>query len=204
MEIKNGFGKKKESLRGQAQIGRTSFSARPLKGQAAMEYLMTYGWAILVIVIVLAVLLFYLPQFLRAPESCVFAQAGFSCSDKKPTIYIPTGENTVHLAINVFNGQGKAITVHNVLCTTAAVGDVLIANAEPPGNNEGASIPAGGSRTYDTARKDSAGNDVSLSAGGDFRGSFVIWYNFQDDVQPAGGSVKRQTQAVISGPVLQQ
>ncbi|MCX6777790.1 MAG: hypothetical protein NT157_02800, partial [Candidatus Micrarchaeota archaeon] len=48
------------------------------KGQAAMEYLMTYGWAILVIVIVLAALL-YLGVFnVRPPEICTFSP-GITC-----------------------------------------------------------------------------------------------------------------------------
>jgi len=48
------------------------------KGQAALEYLMTYGWAILAVVVVLAVL-WYLGIFTpKAPEMCVF-DSPFSC-----------------------------------------------------------------------------------------------------------------------------
>ena len=56
------------------------------KGQAAMEYLMTYGWALLVIVIVLALLLIILGGYLRGTPSCVFGEAGFSCSEITPII----------------------------------------------------------------------------------------------------------------------
>ena len=47
------------TLRGQAAIrlNDDSFTTRTLRGQAAMEYLMTYGLALFVIVIVLALLL---------------------------------------------------------------------------------------------------------------------------------------------------
>src|SRR3989344_2683287 len=189
------FENKRGNLRGQAAIERNSSAAGIRRGQAAMEYLMTYGWAILIIVVVLAMLLFYLPQFLRAPESCIFAQAGFTCSDLRPTIYIPAGEDQVYLAINVFNGQGKSINVHGVLCTSGAIGDVSGEDAIP----DSASISAGGTHIFDVGCTDSRGNKLQLSSGNDFRGSFVIWYNFVDDVRP---DIARQTHAVVSGPVL--
>lgn len=176
-----------------------------LRGQAAMEYLMTYGWAILVIVVVLALLLFYLPQFLRAPESCIFAQPGFSCSQQRPTIYVPSDSDQVHMTIRVFNGQGKTVNVHNMLCTTAPTGDVDTGDAEPivddlatEENEE--HIPSAGGRTYDAECKDERGDPLMLSAGSeDFRGNFIIWYNYQDDVRQ---DIPRQATAVVSGPVL--
>ncbi len=54
---------------------------KSMKGQSAMEYLMTYGWAILIIAIVL-VALFELGIFggSTLPTACV-AQSGFICSN---------------------------------------------------------------------------------------------------------------------------
>ena len=54
---------------------------KSMKGQSAMEYLMTYGWAILIIAIVL-VALFELGIFggSTLPTACV-AQSGFVCSN---------------------------------------------------------------------------------------------------------------------------
>ena len=52
-----------------------------MKAQSAMEYLMTYGWAILIIAVVLAAL-FELGVFNGsnlAPQACI-AQAGFQCT----------------------------------------------------------------------------------------------------------------------------
>ena len=46
---------------------------KDLKGQAMMEYLMTYGFAILVIVVILAALAFYILPLIGTPESCLFA-----------------------------------------------------------------------------------------------------------------------------------
>lgn len=50
------------------------------RGQSAMEYLMTYGWAILVIVLVLAVL-FYLGVFTPPTPTICSAPAPFHCSE---------------------------------------------------------------------------------------------------------------------------
>jgi hypothetical protein len=48
------------------------------KAQAAMEYLMTYGWAILVIAVIFAILFIYIKPF-GAVESCVPSSPAFSC-----------------------------------------------------------------------------------------------------------------------------
>ncbi|MEK6835694.1 MAG: hypothetical protein AABX55_01610 [Nanoarchaeota archaeon] len=54
------------------------------KAQAAMEFLMTYGWAILVILIVLSAL-FYLGVFTpRVPNSCI-ATAPITCVTVRAT-----------------------------------------------------------------------------------------------------------------------
>ncbi len=53
-----------------------------MKAQSAMEYLMTYGWAILIIAVVLAAL-FELGVFNGsnlAPQACI-AEAGFQCTN---------------------------------------------------------------------------------------------------------------------------
>ena len=71
-------------------------------GQAAMEYLMTYGWALLVIVIVIAILLIMNP--FSAPQSCKFDQIGFACDNAVVT----TGGV---LLMGVINGNNNAISV---------------------------------------------------------------------------------------------
>jgi hypothetical protein len=63
MELQEKFGK---YLKGQR------------KGQAVMEYLITYGLALFVILIVLAILVAVVLPQLKAPESCQFSQPGFS------------------------------------------------------------------------------------------------------------------------------
>jgi len=81
------------------------------KGQTAMEYLMTYGWAILIIMVVLAVL-FYLgvlnPQTVT-PNQCTFPP-GFTCVTNKLSL---NGQ----LYLVVGQGTGKNIRITGINCT---------------------------------------------------------------------------------------
>ncbi len=72
-----------------------------------MEYLMTYGWALLVIVIVIGVLVYINP--FKAPEQCVFDQAGFLC--EKPILM---AGGALHGTL--INGNQKAITIMGIAC----------------------------------------------------------------------------------------
>ena len=52
-----------------------------MKAQSAMEFLTTYGWAIIILVVVLAFIVFLLSSLNSAvPNTCIF-NSGFSCSD---------------------------------------------------------------------------------------------------------------------------
>ncbi|MFH1636826.1 MAG: hypothetical protein ABIB71_00195, partial [Candidatus Woesearchaeota archaeon] len=56
------------------------------KGQAAMEFLMTYGWAILVVLIAIGALAYFgvLNPSRFLPKSCTISP-GFSCEEFKVT-----------------------------------------------------------------------------------------------------------------------
>ena len=54
------------------------------KAQSAMEYLMTYGWAILIVLIALAAL-FYLGVFSPSTPNVCTVSAPFTCTDIKAT-----------------------------------------------------------------------------------------------------------------------
>ncbi|MDO8554284.1 MAG: hypothetical protein Q7S22_05730 [Candidatus Micrarchaeota archaeon] len=201
--------KKNNSLRGQAAISLNdnSFKARHLKGQAAMEYLMTYGWAILVIVIVLAALWFLSGQFFKPPENCLFSQPGLSCGDTKPTIFNEGG--VVKVSIQMFNQQGQNVKVHQVLCTNAAIGDVkrnwgtkFVSDLNVPAGGSVKFLTGSDSPTVDCISKPGTpSTPVSIAVGGDFRGQFVVWYNFDNDVDQ---SVWRQASAAITGSVREK
>jgi len=78
-----------------------------------MEYLMTYGWAILVIIIVIAVL-FYIgvlnPRNVT-PTSCTFPP-GISCSSFKLT-------EEGNLKLTIGQATGHRIHIVNISCTQA-------------------------------------------------------------------------------------
>jgi hypothetical protein len=85
---------------------------RMRKGQTAMEYLMTYGWAILIIMVVLGVL-YYLgvlnPSQLT-PSQCAFPP-GFSCTTYK------LKSSSGNLSLQVGQGTGKTVIVTGVFCS---------------------------------------------------------------------------------------
>lgn len=174
------------------------------KGQAAMEYLMTYGWAILVIVIVLAILAFYLPQLVRTPESCVFTQPGFSCQERKPVIVSDADDNGVGIAFQLDNQQGQQVEVDYVLCTTAAPGDITLDVFEDEADAFDQPIAAGGSAQFGIGNRipcyDPEGREVVLSPNSEFRGHLVIWYNYANEVP---GAPLRKATAVLTGGVLE-
>ena len=103
--------------KGQSAIESPAATARRLRGQSAMEYLMTYGWAILVIIIVIAVL-FYIgvlnPRNVT-PTSCAFPP-GISCASFKLA-----EDNTLTLRIG--QAVGHRITVTNASCLQAGASD---------------------------------------------------------------------------------
>ena len=91
------------------------------KGQAAMEYLMTYGWAIVVLVVVIAALMAtgaFNPSYLIA-EECTL-QPDLSCTGH--VLYLDTG-GTPQLEFRISNGLGYDILLSGVSITTTN-GDV--------------------------------------------------------------------------------
>jgi hypothetical protein len=86
----------------------------PMKGQAAIEYLMTYGWAILALLIVTAVLLtsgILSPSYLIS-EECAFGN-NLPCNF---AIYNEAG--STHLVMDVFNGYPYTIRIKDVYIET--------------------------------------------------------------------------------------
>lgn len=86
------------------------------KAQAAMEYLITYGWAVLIMLVVVGVL-FYLGLFTQNPvATCTFQNAGFSCYSYKLTSN--NGSGVGGLIIDLAQGTGHDIKVVGFNCTT--------------------------------------------------------------------------------------
>ncbi len=79
---------------------------RDKKAQAAMEFLMTYGWAILAAIIAIGVLYIIIGN----PANLVGDR--FSISD--PFIALGKAASTTEVTIEVKNGAGEAVTISNV------------------------------------------------------------------------------------------
>ena len=131
------------------------------KGQAALEYLMTYGWAILAVVVVLAVL-WYLGIFTpKAPEMCVF-DSPFSCIGG--TAYV----NSSHLVLKV--------GVQSALADEAKIINITLNGA---GVNLSACSPSG-TLTHINLTLDTTNNIVchhsNLTKGSSFRGTITFQY----------------------------
>ncbi len=174
------------------------------KGQAAMEYLMTYGWAMLVIVIVLAFLMYYLGS-LKPPETCSFFEPGFSCDVKKPVMVSESDTNNVYVIFRLDNQQGQAVDIHGVLCTTKPRGDIRRDEAY---DVTGLRMVSGSSHEFNATKRedriyclDDDGERVILGPNADFRGSLVIVYNYVNEVT---GAPKRMATATLTGTVLEE
>ncbi len=89
------------------------------KAQAAMEFLMTYGWAILVVLVVIGALAYFgvLSPDTLLPEKCTLPIL-LNCKDHKVTDN-PTGADSIMLSI--LNGAGRDMTVYSVNLTSDAV-----------------------------------------------------------------------------------
>ncbi len=86
------------------------------KGQAAMEYLMTYGWALVALVVVIAALMAtgaFNPSYLIA-EECTL-QPDLSCGGH--LLYLDGGQTILKFEVN--NGLGYDIELVGVAITTA-------------------------------------------------------------------------------------
>jgi len=179
--------------KGQAAIERAPFAAGSRKGQAAMEYLMTYGWAFLVILVVIAILGYYLST-ISVPESCQFG-AGFEC--EQHLLVSESGTNNVYLLFKLGNQQGQAINVTRVKCTTVSGGEIT-----KPSTAFSERIAAGSDQEF-TVRYcvDENGNTVSLSPNSNFQGTIAVWYNYQNELE---GAPERLATASVSGKVVSE
>src|SRR3989338_423825 len=104
------------------------------KGQAALEFLMTYGWAILVVLIVIGALSYFgvLNPTIMLPEKCTL-QMGLYCKNHLMQLTTrPSGGENHTVFFEFENGMGKGIIITGINVT----GDFLncgIRNDAAPG-----------------------------------------------------------------------
>lgn len=91
------------------------------QAQAALEFLTTYGWALLIIVVVIAAILYYGVGNVRnsIPESCQFDAPGLTCGS---TYAIANGS----FAFEITNNFGKTINITKVICQFSTTENALI------------------------------------------------------------------------------
>lgn len=98
-----------------------------MKGQAAMEYLMTYGWALLVLAIVIGLIIssgIFSPSYLIS-EEC-------NLGPKIPCQFmLYTAGGDTWLDVRVDNGFGYTIALTNVTMDVEGEGQMEVTNIEP-------------------------------------------------------------------------
>ena len=98
------------------------------KGQAAMEFLMTYGWAILAAVIVIAVLAYFgvFSPSTYVPNQCILS-APFGCN-------AGAAGATDGISLEIKNGAGEALTITSIVvsgCGTVSDYGSIASDAMP-------------------------------------------------------------------------
>ncbi len=85
------------------------------KAQAAMEFLMTYGWAILVVLVVISALSYFgvLSPATLLPEKCTFP-VQVSCNDHSVS--------GTSITLIMLNGGGRDMIVRDIGATSEALG----------------------------------------------------------------------------------
>ncbi|MBI5223702.1 hypothetical protein HY990_04740 [Candidatus Micrarchaeota archaeon] len=180
------------------------------KGQAMMEYLMTYGLALIVILVVLGILATVVLQNLQPPETCQFTQAGLSCSNKKHSLVSGPPANAVNLIFQLDNQEGRSIDISAVLCSNAPTGNIQKTSLQTAqarlsrnvtlapgasavfGSSTGVTtgVTYGGAATLNCYNLDTATpSQLVLAPNSNFKGSVAILYRFQDDLVGAPDKV---------------
>jgi len=126
------------------------------KGQAAMEYLMTYGWAILIVLAIMGILVYLVrPQQV---ESCNVALP-FQCEQNKYTI-----NSTHYVKLSLVNIGSIAYNITQSKCGTSST---TLNTVITPGSNATLTINCGGSANI--INNPQAGRDV-------FKDTILITY----------------------------
>jgi hypothetical protein len=115
---------------------------RNSKGQSALEFIMTYGWAILVVLVMIGALAYFgvLSPKNYLPDRCTMG-AGMNCKDYQVT-ETAAGSGKLRVQMNIENKGGSTIkiTAHNVTylsgtsisnsaCTAPAANQVVSTDA---------------------------------------------------------------------------
>ncbi len=169
--------------KGQAAIMKPLVSARSLRGQAAMEYLMTYGWALLVIVLVLGALIYLgvLNPGSRLQDTCNLP-IGFKCD--------VSGLAGTAGKLNLTITNQQAITLSDV-AIACKVGSNIQASDVLPGT---ASLAPGSSQSFECDLVGFTGKQIGEVASGE------VMLKYKDAQGSADKFVKGTYNAKVSRP----
>jgi len=175
-----------------------------------MEYLITYGLALFVILVVLAILVAVVLPSLKAPDLCQFTQPGFTCNQKQHVLVADSSDN-VRLLFQLDNGQGGSVKVKGLLCTDNTAANVRVSEVKDYGLwaeddivLDDGTMASGGSREFGAVEDrevecvKSDGTAVVLSPGSSFKGTLAVVYTFENDLT---GAPDRLAVATLSGTV---
>jgi hypothetical protein len=154
------------------------------KGQAAMEFLMTYGWAILAAIVVIAVLAIYF-----RPSSLVSSQAVISAPWYVEGYNLQSADG-VHLQLK--NNGGEQYTITSIDVINAKMGNAA-ATCTPVTAGGSADVVAAGDLSDEyTIGCGTAAGDVGKT----FSGDIVVKYKKGDDTSTA---IDLQSTGSLSG-----
>ncbi len=174
-----------------------------------MEYLVTYGLALLVILLVLGILFAVVFPMLKAPADCKFSDPTFSC-DQKPQALVADSNNNIRMYFQLDNTGGNSIQIKDVLCTTEQPSNVKMSDFKGTLDSVDASslaLGAGQSMTFGGTGATvtipincykSDGSKVILTPNSQFQGTLAIEYQNSEEVP---GAPPRLATAVVSGSV---
>ncbi|RLG18946.1 hypothetical protein DRN67_03705 [Candidatus Micrarchaeota archaeon] len=147
------------------------------KAQAAMEYLMTYGWAILVIVVIIA-LLVYLRIFnigQRVADRCDLP-VGFTCTGMKLT--------DDSFTVTIGNGFGEKINICAITCDNTINADGVDAISTTDCDEEGeylASLDPGRNANMTSLGGCTDSSGALTTVGSRYHGKLFVQYMVKGD-----------------------
>ncbi len=164
------------------------------KAQASIEYLMNYGWAILVIAIVIAVLYILFKPHTMINE-CGLG-AGFGCNNPPPQLFVSSSGN-LEMNLRLYNNQQRAVEVKAIVCTTAPPDKADRSWSTLASSKE---ISASGyADIKNIPCVDNSGHPIVMKPGQTFKGNIIVWYTFSNDIS---SSLYRRAQGTVMGNVI--
>ncbi len=143
--------------------------------QAAMEYLTTYGWAILIIALV-AIALFYLRVFNPSTSSDCILTAGITCSN----LYMTTNGL---LSVTLVQNTQTPINITAIGCNTnTTISNTIMTLPNNPPSNQ-FTVNIGGNYTM-ALQCYSAGKAFSGPVGNSYSGYLLVNYTQQYSALP--------------------